>query len=275
LPRSFESGDAVAYSNDWQSKRIAQGLLQAATGKLNLVVLGLGGLSAVALQSWSALGLGGAAYLALAAWDLSSEGFWKRVLERRAQRDSLPDVRDVKDAEVRAFVQRIQAARKSIDRALEQAPEEVAVHVRASLGGLEEIDARAARLVDLAEGLAQHLAAVDETALIEEMRQLRLKSDAATDAESRSLYQEAAQARQEQIAALADVRRARERLSANLARVVSNLEGVPTRVVRMRVLDAETASGSSDEIGSEIGRINGELAALEQTLEVLVGERSV
>jgi len=58
--------------------------LQAATGKLNLVVLGLGGLSAVALQSWSALGLGGAAYLALAAWDLSSEGFWKRVLERRA-----------------------------------------------------------------------------------------------------------------------------------------------------------------------------------------------
>jgi len=149
------------------------------------------------------------------------------------------------------------------------------VHVRASLGGLEEIDARAARLVDLAEGLAQHLAAVDETALIEEMRQLRLKSDAATDAESRSLYQEAAQARQEQIAALADVRRARERLSANLARVVSNLEGVPTRVVRMRVLDAETASGSSDEIGSEIGRINGELAALEQTLEVLVGERSV
>jgi hypothetical protein len=64
-------------------------------------------------------------------------------------------------------------------------------------------------------------------------------------------------------------------LLANLARIVSNLEGVPTRVVRMRVLDAGTANGSSDEIGWEIGRINGELAALEQTLEVLVGERTV
>jgi hypothetical protein len=150
----------------------------------------------------------------------------------------------------------------------------VSLQVRASLGGLEELDARAARLVELAEGLAQHLASVDETALREEARQLVAKSASATDAESRALYKEAGEARNQQIAGLEDVRRARERLLANLARIVSNLEGVPTRVVRMRVLDAETASGSSDEIGWEIGRINGELAALEQTLEVLVGEKS-
>lgn len=263
----------MAYSSDWQNRRIALGLLQAATGKLNLAVLGLGALSAAALDSWAALALGGAAYVALAAWDLTSESFWQRVLEGRAERE-LPAVRDVKDAEVRASVQRIQAARKSIDRALSEAPDEVSLQVRASLGGLEELDARAARLVELAEGLAQHLATVDEAALRVEAEKLTAKSKAATDAESRALYEEASEARRQQLAGLEDVRRARERLLANLARIVSNLEGVPTRVVRMRVLDAESASGSSDEIGWEIGRINGELAALEQTLEVLVGEKS-
>jgi hypothetical protein len=264
----------VAYSSDWQNRRIVQGLVQAATGKLNLAALGLGAVSAAAMQSWSALALGVAAYLALAAWDLTNANFWKGVIEGRAERESLPAVRDVKDAEVRASVQRIQAARKLIDNALAEAPDEVALQVRASLGGLEELDSRAARLVELAEGLARHLASVDETALREEARQLRAKSDAASDTESRALYREASEARNQQIAGLEDVRRARERLLANLARIVSNLEGVPTRVVRMRVLDAETATGSSDEIGWEIGRINGELAALEQTLEVLVDERS-
>ncbi|HEY3253681.1 MAG TPA: hypothetical protein VGJ91_07020 [Polyangiaceae bacterium] len=265
----------MAFSSDWQNRRIAQGLIQAATGKFNLAALGMGAVGAASLHSWAVLALGGAAYLALAAWDLTSKSFWTRVVEGTLQRESLPALRDVKDVEVRASVERIQAARKAIDRALAEAPEEVSLQVRASLGGLEELDARAARLVDLAEGLARHLAGVDEPALRAEAQNLAAKSNSATDTESQALYREASDARQEQLRALLDVRRARERLLANLARIVSNLEGVPTRVVRMRVLDAASESGSSDDIGWEIGRINGELAALEQTLEVLVGERTV
>ena len=265
----------MAFSSDWQNRRIFQGLIQAATGKTNLVALGLGAVGAAALQSWAVLALGVVAYFALAAWDLTTESFWRRVIEGRAQRESLPALRDVKDAEVRASVERIQAARKAIDRALSEAPEEVSLQVRASLGGLEELDARAARLVELAEGLARHLAGVDEGAVRAEASKLSAKSAAASDAESQALYREASDARREQLRALNDVRLARERLLANLERIVGNLEGVPTRVVRMRVLDAETANGSSDDIGWEIGRINGELAALEQTLEVLVGEKTL
>ena len=264
----------MAFSTDWQNRRIFQGLVQAATGKVNLTALGMGAVGAASLHSWAVLALGGAAYVALAAWDLTTASFWKRVLEGPAPREALPELRDVKDAEVRASVARIQAAREAIDRALAEAPPEVSVQVRASLGGLEELDARAARLVELAEGLAQHLSGVNEGALVAEAAKLREKSDAASDAESRTLYLEASEARNEQIRALHDVRLARERLLANLSRIVGNLEGVPTRVVRMRVLDAETANGTSDDIGWEIGRINGELAALEQTLEVLVGERT-
>ena len=265
----------MAYSSDWQNKRIIQGLFQAATGRLNLSALGLGAVGGAGFHSWAVFALGGAAYLALAAWDLSSKSFWQRVLEGPKKHDTLPELRQVKDSEVRAAVERIQAARQAIDRTLAESPEEVALNVRVSLGGLEELDARAARLVELAEGLARHLAQVDEPALRAEAASLNAKSNAETDAESRALYREASDARQEQIRAVTDLRQARQRLLANLARIVSNLEGVPTRVVRMRVLDAQADAGASDEIGSEIGRINTELAAMEQTLEVLVGEKAL
>ena len=264
----------MPYSSDWQNERILKGALQAATGKVNLITLGVGAVCAASFHSWSVMALGIASYLALAAWDLTSKSFWQQVVEGGSARESFPELREVKDAEVRASVERIQAARKSIDRALAEAPEEVSLQVRASLGGLAELDARAARLVVLAEGLARHLALVDEGALRNEAAKLRAKSDSSTDGESKNLYREASDARNEQIRAVTDLRQARERLLANLARIVSNLEGVPTRVVRMRILDAEAERGSSDEIGWEIGRINGELAALEQTLEVLVGERT-
>ncbi|MEI9952775.1 MAG: hypothetical protein WDO74_28280 [Pseudomonadota bacterium] len=186
----------MAFSSDWQNRRIAQGLVQAATGKFNLAALGMGAVGAASLHSWAVLALGGAAYLALAAWDLTSASFWKRVIEARPQRESLPQLRDVKDVEVRASVERIQAARQAIDRALAEAPEEVSLQVRASLGGLEELDARAARLVDLAEGLARHLAGVNEVALRAEAESLSAKSAAATDPESQALYREASDARQ-------------------------------------------------------------------------------
>lgn len=265
----------MAFSSNWQDRRIREGVIAAATGRLNLVALGSGMVGGAALHSWAAFALGTVAYVALAAWDLASPSFWQRVIEGKKDRESLPAARNVRDVEVRTAVLRIRTAREAIDRALEEAPPEVGAQVRISLGGLDEIDARTARLVELAEGLTAHLSSVNEYNLRQEAQQLRDKSQASTDAESRTLYKEAADARDQQLAGLDDVRRARERLLANLARIVSNLEGVPTRVVRMRVLDAESASGSSDEIGSEIGRINGELAAMEQTLEVLVGERTV
>ena len=265
----------MAYASDWQNKRILQGAIQAATGKVNLAALGAGVLGGAGLHSWAIVALGGVAYLALAAWDLTTRSFWQKVVEGKAQHESFPQLKEVKDAEVRAAIERIEAARKAIDRTLLDSPEEVSLQVRASLGGLEELDGRAARLVALAEGLARHLALVDEGALRAEAAQLQARSAAATDAESKALYREASDARQEQIRGVGELRQARERLLANLARIVTNLEGVPTRVVRMRVLDDQAERGTSDEIGSEIGRINGELAALEQTLEVLVGERAV
>lgn len=251
-----------------------RGVVQAATGKLNITALGAGAVSAAAFHSWPLFALGGVAYAALAAWDLASESFWKRLSETPEAVDALPKSREVEDAEVRAAVERIQAARGAIERALGEASDDVAAHVRLSLIGLDELNGRAARLVDLAEGLARHLRRVDVNALQTEVMRLDHKAKSAQDAESRQLYAQAATDRKEELKALDDVARSRERILANLTRIVSHLEGVPTRVVRMRVLDAESGEGPSDEIGSEIGRMNGELAALEQTLEVLVGDKA-
>ena len=256
-----------------RNKLIGRGLLAAALGTVNLVVLGVGAVAGALFESWAVFALGGFAYLALGAWDLSSEAFWKRLLQGRNKPDQLPDSKKVRDMEVRAALERIQAARRAIDQALDNAPMDVGNEARLSLGGWDEMEGRIARLVKLADALTLHLSGVDTEALRREAKQLSIKATNAADSESRVLYKEAAEAREGQLRALTDVRNARERLVANLARIVGNLEGVPTRVVRMQVLDSESTAGSSDDLGQEIGRINGELGALEETLEVLVNER--
>jgi hypothetical protein len=252
-----------------------RGLTRAATGKVNISAFGAAAVGAAAMQSWPVLAIGGATYAALVAWDLVSGNFWENLIKEPAREhlDTLPNAHAVRDTEVRVAVERIHAARASIHRALAEAPPHVSAQVELSLTGLDELEARAGRLVELAEGLTRHLTRVDARALAREVSDLSAKAETAHDPESRSLYAQAAKDRRDQLDALEDVARARERMLANLTRIVSHLEGVPTRVVRMGVLDAESVGGSTDDIGSEIGKINGDLAAMEQTLEVLVGEK--
>jgi len=256
-----------------RNQQIGRGLWAAALGTVNLIVLGIGTIAGAMFESWAVFALGGFAYLALCAWDLSSESFWKRLLTDRSKPEQLPNSKNVRDTEVRAALERIQAARRAIEHAIDNAPKEVGNEVRLSLGGWDEMEGRIANLVKLADALTLHLSGVDTQALQREAKQLSIKSTNSADPESRALYKEAAATREGQLQALTDVRNARERLVANLSRIVGNLESVPTRVVRMQVLDSESAAGNSDDLGQEIGRINGELVALEETLETLVSER--
>jgi hypothetical protein len=263
----------VPAANDWRKALLRKGLLKTSTSGVNLSALGAGMLATAGLHSWAFLALGGITYVALCAWDLTTENFWKKLLAQDLKRANLPAAKNVQDAEVRAAVERIALAREAITRALAEAPPHVAEHVRVSMRGLDEMEANVAKLVELAEGLFSHLSRLDPSALEREHRSLGEKAQSTQDPESRALYEQAANARRDQLRAIQDLGQARERLLANLARIVNSLEGVPTRVVRMRVLDADSLGGSSADIGSEIGRINDEIGGLEQTLEVLA-ERS-
>ncbi|HMG23519.1 MAG TPA: hypothetical protein VK607_19430, partial [Kofleriaceae bacterium] len=87
---------------------------RAASGSLNLSVLGGAVVGAVALASWPIAALGGAAYLALVAADVSSAEFRRRVLLGRSRPARLPAPGAIRDPEVRAVVERITAARAEV-----------------------------------------------------------------------------------------------------------------------------------------------------------------
>jgi hypothetical protein len=62
---------------------------------------------------------------------------------------------------------------------------------------------------------------------------------------------------------------------ASLARILTTIEGIPTQIVKMRTLDAETVDQFSGDVGEEVERINVEMGAFEETLESLVQTRAV
>ena len=254
-----------------RDRKLRQGLLKAATGTLNLSALGLGVAGATVWGSPSLLALGGAAYLALAAWDLATDSFWRRVQAGEGvQPGTLPSAKEIHDRETRDVIARVHKARDTIASVLAETPDEVQAHVLSSLSSLEELDQRIARLARRADEIARHLAQTNLAALVADEREMRARAERTRDADARRNYEQAVVARSSQIQALDDVAKARERLLANLLRIVATLEGIPTRIVRVRALDAEAADGVTDDVGQEINRMNTDLSAFEETLESLL-----
>lgn len=245
-------------------------LARSAGSVLNLTVAGASALGAAALHSWPVLALGGAAYAALVAWDLASPAFWRQVLSGAHEEASavrLPDPDSLKEPRVRDAVRAIAAAHAWLERTLKESPETVRSHMGLALSSLHELEGRAARLAVRGEELARFLASVDPGAVRE---QIRLASDQAAgtrDAEARAQYESARAAREEQLAALVDIDAARERVLANLARIAATYQGLPAKVMRLHALDAQATESMYGDLNEELGRMNGEIGAFEETLK--------
>jgi hypothetical protein len=255
---------------------MARGVKKALVGPLNLGVAGAAAAGAAALGSLPLLVLGGAAYAALVAWDLSSPAFWRRVVGAPPDNSAgdLPRPRDVFDAETRAALERIHAARERIAAVVHQSPQSVAGPLGNVMSTLEDLDHRVGRLVNRSDELSRYLAANDPGGLPAEIEQLSQRARRAPDAGSRRHYEEARTAHAEQLRTLSDIAAARERLIANLAQIVATLEGIPPKLMKMRALDAQAADDLTGDVGRELEEMNVELRAFEETLETLVQEPS-
>jgi hypothetical protein len=243
-------------------------------GPVNLGVAALGALAAAVLGSWPLLLLGGAAYGAMVAWDLSSQSFWNRIVNPPEPRLRLPPARELRDAETRAVVERVHAARAEIASAVAGSAESVVAPLRNALGTLDEVDARVGRLAQRSEQLSRFLGSHDAAALGAEAAELRERAGAAHDAETRRSYEETAVAREDQVRTLGEIGAARERIVADLERIAATLEGIPGRLLRMGALDAQAADRISDDVGRELGQMNLELGAYEETLASFVDGRA-
>lgn len=254
------------------SKRTGVGKVmgRAATGPLNLGVLGGAVVGAVALMSWPIAALGGVAYAALVASDVASPEFRKKVLFGRAAPAKLPKPEAVKDATVRAAVIEIAKARTEIDAVVKATPERIHRNVKNAMASLDELEGHGAALALRADELATYLASVDTGAVDAEVAQHQKRARAATDPGVRESYEAAAAASSERQKAVADIRVALERTLANLAKIASTFKSIPSKLVRLRALDDQASDALTGDVGAELDRMNVDLRSFEQTLESIV-----
>jgi len=248
----------------------AKVLSRAALGPVNLSVVGAAVVGAVALASWPIAALGGAAYAALVASDVSSPAFRRRILSGRAPAAPMPRPEQCADAEVRAVVEKLVEVRAELTRVVRETPERVRRNVAAALGSLDELERHASVLVARAEDLHRYLTGVKIGEARGEAERLALRASSATDPEARRQYEAAAAAANERVRALDDIGNARDRVRANLYRVVATLQGVPPKLVRLRALDAAAGDALSGDVGAELERMTVDLRAFETTLESLI-----
>jgi hypothetical protein len=254
-------------------KPMARGVKRALLGPVNLTVAGAAAVGAAALGSLPLLALGGAAYAALVAWDLSSPAFWRKVVGAApAAGRELPRPREVFDAETRAALERVHAARAAIGEVVAGAEATMAASLASLLHTLDELDQRVGRLVARSDELSRYLARDDEAGLRRELDELAERARRAPDAETRRHYDDARAAREEQLRTRGEIATARERLVANLTQIVATLEGIPAKLMKMRALDAQAADDVSGDVGRELAEMNVGLQAFEETLESLVAE---
>jgi hypothetical protein len=250
-------------------KGVSKVLGRAATGPLNLAVLGGAVIGAAALASWPIAALGGAAYVALVAADVSSAEFRRRVLTGRTAPARLPAPGAIRDPEVRAAVERITAARSEVDRAIKATPAQVQRHVAAAIRSIDELEAHMAQLAVRADELSRYLASTDPASARRDAEALAAKAAHTADPVARASYEAAATASRERVAALTDIAAARERTLAHLARVESAIQALPSKLVRLRTLDDQASDALTGDVGAELERMNTDLRAFEDTLAAL------
>jgi hypothetical protein len=253
--------------------RFRKVLARATTSPINLGVAGAGVIAAAALASWPILALGGAAYAALVAFDSANPAFWKKTFAGGGREPvKLPAPDKIKDPTSRDAVTRIVAGRRELERVLAETPRDVRANLATVESSLEELEERAAQLVVRAEELANHLQRVNLDSVREEVARIDAQVARTRDAQARTQLEQAKAARADELRVLEELERAKERLDANLLRVVAVIGGLPSKVVHMRQLDAQAMDDVSGDMNAELERLSGEMRTFEETLKSLVEE---
>jgi hypothetical protein len=210
--------------------------------------------------------VGGGVYLATVALDAFRRSRKKRKKTRQANVFGMKDPDDIHDESTRNAVKKIAANRASLQRVLDETPEEIKIGMKTTLDSLDELERHAVRLVERAEDITTHLSKVNLPALVTEVKQLATRAATAKDLEARKSFDEAKTARMDEIRALKELRATKERIDANLMRVVAILGSLPTKVVQLRALDAQAMDQASGDIQHDLDAIGKELEISEQVV---------
>jgi hypothetical protein len=248
-------------------------LASAATGRLNLFVAGASAIGAAIAGSVPVLAIGAAAYAALVAWDLATPETWAKAIRAgQPPPPKLPDPGSLGDEEIVGQVRALLAAKRDIAHLLEENPSQLNEYLKVILTSLTELEQRAARLVSRGEELSRYLGTVDIGALDADIARAADDARTTSDAEARADYERARAAREQQRATIRELETVRDRVHANLDRIVAVYQGLPARIVHMRALDQQAMDALSGDVNQELDRMNQEIGEFEDTIRTIGGE---
>lgn len=250
--------------------RVGKVIGKSVTSPINLGVGAAAATLAIGLGSLPLAALGLLAYGALVAYDTFNPTFWTKVyaLPARAQLE-LPEPKAVKDPGTRNALVQILATKAELARVLEDTSPEVQASLSTTLSSLAELDTQATKLIQRAEVIAKHLGTVNEDALRADAVLLQRRAAATKDARARQSFVDAKAARDDELRTLDELRAAKDRIDAQLLRVVAVLGGLPTKVVHMRALDSDAADKFSGDVNAELEAISSELETSEEVMKSL------
>lgn len=182
----------------------------------------------------------------------------------------MPDPDTISDPDARTAVNRIIDARAAIQQVIDETPPDVVMQLTKTLATLDEMEGYAASLVRRAEDSTKYLSSVNLPALVQEVKQLATRAAAAKDPSARASFDQAKDARMDEIRSLKELRANKERIYADLMRVVALMCALPTKIVRLRALDAQAMEQLSGDITQDLRSIGEELQTSERVLRDLV-----
>src|ERR1043165_2551333 len=178
----------------------------------------------------------------------------------------MPDLDDIRDPETRATVEKMLAARQNLQKVIDDTPPDILMQRQKTKDSLIQLDIYASTLVKRAEDTTAYLRSVNLPALVQEVKMLAMKAAQAKDPEARASFDQAKNARMEQIRALKELKANKERVDADLMRVVAVLGALPTKIVRLRALDAQAMEQLSGDITHDLTAMGEELKTSEQVI---------
>lgn len=242
--------------------------VRAMANPLGLVVGGAGVAAGLAISSAPLVAVGLAVYLLLAAWRLARPSPRREALDAERAASRL-DPFTLRDPLLRDAIALVKRALDELLRVLEES------HVEVLQAGelqrtVEDLTGRAGRLAHTGEDIWSHISREDPAVVRKEAERLEGKARTAADPATGKQWADAAQTRREHLQLLLDLHAAHERILANLARIAGSLDGLSAKVVRMGALDAQAQASLTGDMNDELGRINAEVDAFEETLRPLV-----